>query len=269
MSLAGIAAGGGRKRIFLGLLTASCFAVCLLLLIFFILPWIGPGAQWLGNISILLGIAGIVSLAWLCLTIVFHIYTGRNLPGITGMRHLCIRLFLPLMEMAGSIIGIDKKTVRQSFIKVNNEFVMAGEKPARSECLLLLLPHCMQNSQCKIRLNSDLGHCAQCGKCQIGQIRAMAEIFGFRAAVATGGTIARRIVAETRPDTIIAVACERDLTTGIQDSYPIPVFGVLNERPQGPCKDTVAPMQALLPALAFFLNKMPAEIELAAKPARK
>jgi len=50
----------------------------------------------------------------------------------------------------------------------------------------------------------------------------LAEKYGVDLAVATGGTIARRIVVETHPDLIIAVACERDLTSGIQDTTPLP-----------------------------------------------
>lgn len=262
MNLAGVAAQGGRKRIFLGLLAASCIAVCLLLLVFFILPWIGPGVPWLGHISVAAGIGGICLLGWLCVTLVFHIYTGKNLPGITGMRHLCIRLFLPLMEMAGIVAGLDKTAVRRSFLKVNNEFVMAQTLNTQPQKLLVLLPHCMQASNCMIRMGTDLSRCAGCGKCQIAMIRSLADKYGFRAALATGGTIARRIVAENRPVRIVAIACERDLTAGIQDSYPIPVFGIINERPQGPCRDTVVPMQTLLAAIAFFLGLPSSELAM-------
>jgi hypothetical protein len=57
--------------------------------------------------------------------------------------------------------------------------------------------------------------------------------------VATGGTIARRIIKENRPDAILAVACERDLLSGILDTYPLPVLGVFNSRPNGPCINTI------------------------------
>lgn len=269
MNLAGQAAQGGRKRIFLGLLTSACVALCSLILIFLILPWIGPGLPWLGDISVGVGIICICLLAWLCITLVFQIYTGRHLPGISAMRHLCMRIFLPLMEMAGRIAGFDKNIVRRSFLKVNNEFVMAQIPQLLPHKLLLLLPHCMQASSCKIRLGSDLSHCANCGKCQIAALRALAARHGFSVAIATGGTIARRIVADIRPVAIVAIACERDLTAGIQDSYPIPVFGVLNERPHGPCHDTVVPMRILIATLACFLGKSPVELELAARPGHK
>lgn len=255
MKLANLAAQGGRKRIFLGLLTASCVFLCLLALLFLILPWLSPARDIFAGLSIATGIATIALLAWLCLSLVYHIHTGRDLPGINGARHLCIRLFLPLMEMAGRLVGLDRLAVRRSFIKVNNELVLAHASPIEPGKILILLPHCIQASACQLRLGPDLGRCAGCNRCQIAQIRKLAEKYGIRAAIATGGTVARRIVVETRPKAIVAVACERDLTSGIQDCFPIPVFGVLNERPLGPCHDTLAVMPALEAAIAFFLGK--------------
>jgi hypothetical protein len=72
-------------------------------------------------------------------------------------------------------------------------------------------------------------------------------------AVATGGTIARRIVVEKRPRLIIAVACERDLTSGIQDTYPLPVYGIFNHRPHGPCFNTGLPLAEVEGAIRHFL----------------
>jgi hypothetical protein len=72
--------------------------------------------------------------------------------------------------------------------------------------------------------------------------------------VATGGTLARKIVVDKRPDIIIGVACERDLTSGIQDSYPLPVFGILNRRPNGPCYDTDVDLELIERGMQIFLN---------------
>jgi hypothetical protein len=52
---------------------------------------------------------------------------------------------------------------------------------------------------------------------------------------------------------IIAVACERDLSSGIQDVYPLPCFGVLNQRPHGPCLDTQVPLEHVEWAIKRFL----------------
>ncbi|WP_242864780.1 DUF116 domain-containing protein [Youngiibacter fragilis] len=50
---------------------------------------------------------------------------------------------------------------------------------------------------------------------------------------------------------IIAVACERDLSSGIQDTYPLPVYGILNKRPKGPCLDTLVPLKQVEKALEY------------------
>ena len=71
--------------------------------------------------------------------------------------------------------------------------------------------------------------------------------------VATGGTVARKIVVDKKSELIIGVACERDLTSGIQDSYPIPVFGILNHRPFGPCYDTDVDLELVEKGMITFL----------------
>lgn len=248
--------GGGRKRIFIGLILASCVLLCLVLCFFLILPWsgLGAGLHWLPLLSMTVGVLGIAVLAWMCLTLIFHIYTGLPLPGMRGVRHVIIRLFFPLMELLAKAVGMDRNKVRRSFVKVNNELVLADRKPVVPSELLLLLPHCVQSSACPRRLTHKLDNCVRCGQCPVGSLLTLRDRYGIQLAIATGGTIARRIVVQTRPRCIVAVACERDLTSGIQDSYPLPVFGVLNQRPCGPCLDTLVPLGALEEAIRLFLG---------------
>lgn len=248
--------GGGRKRIFIGLMLASCVLLCLALYFFLILPWsqLGAGQPWLPLSSMLVGGLGIAVLAWLCLTLIFHIYTGLTLPGMCGVRHVIIRLFFPLMELLAKAVGMDRGKVRRSFVKVNNELVLADRKPVLPGELLLLLPHCVQNSVCPRRLTYRVDLCVRCGQCPVGCLLDLRDRYGIQFAIATGGTIARRIVVQTQARCIVAVACERDLTSGIQDSYPLPVFGVLNERPHGPCLDTLVPLAGLEAVIRLFLG---------------
>ena len=248
--------GGARKRTFIGLMLASCVVLCLGLAIFLILPWSNAlnGVVWLERLSIIVGLVCITALMWLCLMLVFHIYTGKALPGAGSVRHVTVRLFFPLMELLAKFVGIDRGSVRRSFIKVNNELVLSRRKTVEPHKLLLLLPHCVQRSACPHRLVHNADLCLRCGGCPVGDLLDLRDKYGIRFAIATGGTIARRIVVQTRPDCIIAVACERDLTSGIQDSYPLPVFGVLNSRPKGPCLDTLVPMDALEDVIRLFLG---------------
>ena len=93
--------GGARKRIFIGLMLASCFVLCALVAFFLVLPWAGlfETRHWLPMISITFGISVIIALLWLCILLVFYIYTGKYVPGVDSVRHVhsfCVRPFIVL-----------------------------------------------------------------------------------------------------------------------------------------------------------------------------
>jgi len=119
---------------------------------------------------------------------------------------------------------------------------------------LVLLPHCIQDFECQIKITGNVKNCKGCGKCEIKDLIELTDQYQVRIAVATGGTLARRIIVENNPEAIVAVACELDLTSGIQDSYPIPVIGILNERPHGPCINTKVDIQKVKSAILDFLE---------------
>ena len=104
--------------------------------------------------------------------------------------------------------------------------------------LLLLTPHCIQLSSCVHKVTTDVHNCKRCGGCQVGTLLDIADTYGCHFVVVTGGTLARLKIKEIRPQAIVAIACERDLVSGMADVFPIPVIGVLNERPCGPCCNT-------------------------------
>ena len=108
--------------------------------------------------------------------------------------------------------------------------------------LLVVTPHCLQLVSCPHKVTRDPNNCKRCGGCNVGDLVALAEEMGFHFFIATGGTLARQVVYKTRPKAVLAIACERDLMSGIQDVYPLPAVGVLNIRPNGPCYNTSVDM---------------------------
>jgi hypothetical protein len=172
-----------------------------------------------------------------------------------------IRVLFPLLVVLGRCLRVPKADIRRSFIAINNELVLAEARRVKPEKLLLLLPHCLQNHACKVRIIGDVENCKGCGKCKIKDLLALSKKYGVPIAVATGGTLARKIVMETRPHMIIAVACERDLTSGIQDTYPLPVFGIFNRRPFGPCYDTDVDLELVEKGLRKFIAQETGETE--------
>ncbi|QGY41967.1 DUF116 domain-containing protein [Pseudodesulfovibrio cashew] len=245
-----------RKRLFIGLISGTCFVFCLMLAALWIVPYVGlksihPAAAWVLGALVVFFICFVSVAYW---GLFLNIILRRPLPGSRRYRGLTVKLFLPVMVLLGRAMGIDKESIMLSFISVNNELVLAEAGRYKPEEVLLLMPHCLQNSKCDRRLTYDINNCVRCGKCPIAGLLDLHDKYGVNLAVATGGTVARRIVVQMRPRMIIAVACYRDLASGIQDTYPLPVFGVLNERPHGPCLDTTVAHYLLEEALHRFLK---------------
>jgi hypothetical protein len=249
-----------QKRIFLGLLAVTVLLFSLLLALLWVVPYVG-----LINIHPSLPLVLGLSFALLLLLVLgsvgilgFTVALGRDLPFSRNLRGILIKLLLPLMTGVGRLFGIHKDQVRRSFIEINNQLLLAQHPRATPEELLLLMPHCLQFHECQFRITGSVIHCKRCGKCPIKGLAELSDKYGVGLAVATGGTLARRIVVERRPKLIIAVACERDLSSGIQDSYPLPVFGITNYRPNGPCFDTQVNLERVEEALrTFLINPQP------------
>lgn len=246
---------GVKKRLFIGLITLTSILLSLILVFLWWIPYVGfknihPTAPYI--LGFFFGLI-LLAILWSSLGLVLSILLKKNVFFAHKIRGLTIKFFLPLMVMLGKVLGISKQKVRASFIKVNNELVLSEKKRYKPSEILLLLPHCLQNSRCDIRLTYNIYNCKECGKCPLAGLIALHKKYGINIAIATGGTIARRIVVNTRPKMIIAVACERDLSSGIQDTYPLPVYGILNQRPKGPCLDTLVTLSHVEKILECFL----------------
>lgn len=139
----------------------------------------------------------------------------------------------------------NKDVPRRIYIRVNNILARYGIKKKCFSEMLILLPHCMQNKNCSRSITDSIDNCRRCGGCKIGEVADIAELWGIRVVVAKGGTAARNTVKNLKPDVIIAVACERELISGIGDVSNIPVIGVINQRPDGYCTNTTVDIQEL------------------------
>ncbi len=151
---------------------------------------------------------------------------------------LGMRLVIPFAIFVTGLFNGDKDAIRGLFVDVNNIFVQSGRTGCKPGDILVLLPHCLQNSECACKVTNDINNCRQCGRCAIGEILGLVCGKGVKACVVTGGTAARNLIARQKPKMILSVACERDLALGITDVSGIPVIGVINERPNGPCFNT-------------------------------
>ncbi len=229
-----------EKRIFILILLIFCGLIVAIAILLWLIPYLGFSNihRYLPHVMAALFALIVGFFVGGALTMIFTILKGKNLFFNTKIRGLVIRILFPAIVALGRLLGYSKDTIRQSFVAVNNHLVMAEAPKVKGRDILLLLPHCLQNHQCDVRITWDVYNCKGCGRCRIKDLVELSQEYGVQISIATGGTLARKIVVEKRPKVIVAVACERDLSSGIQDAYPIPVFGVLNIRPNGPCFNT-------------------------------
>lgn len=171
-----------------------------------------PALLW----SALLGI-GAILWGWWSLLFVSH-QSGRSiLPERLAERGPFLRLMRLTSRVAGRFGRRD--WVENAAVKVYNDLALTrGRKVGQGE-LLLLIPRCLS----KVTLDGVLG---------------IAGKYGVPVFVATRGQLARRVIRERRPRAVVAVACERDMVSGLHDvAGKIPVLGLTMTLPAGPCKD--------------------------------
>jgi hypothetical protein len=183
--------------------------------------------------------------------------TATSLSGVDflyvyGRRSVTVRMLFPVALFLAKLIRYDRMKLMASFVEVNNSLTVARSARIKGERILVLLPHCLQIDICQRKVTGDLTNCLRCGKCPVGEFIEMGEKHDLKIEVVNGGTLARRRVAMWKPQGIIAVACERDLTLGILDVIPIPVYGVISDRPHGPCINTNVDMKMVDEAINFF-----------------
>ena len=245
-----------QKRIFIALLAVTCVILAGLAYVLWWVPYVG-----LRNIHpylplILAVILGLVVLAVAggSVLLTLTILAGRDFFLSRKLRGAVVKILFPLLVVMGKLFGLSREKISHSFVAINNQLVLAQDLKIGPSRLLLLMPHCLQNHDCRVKITGNVENCEGCGKCPIKELLVIAHKYDIELAVATGGTIARRIVVQKRPKLIIAVACERDLTSGIQDTYPLPVYGIFNRRPFGPCFNTGLPLEEVEMAICHFLD---------------
>jgi hypothetical protein len=137
--------------------------------------------------------------------------------------------FLRIMNYTSSVAQVfgRRDWVEHAAIDVYNTLaVRRGRKVGKGE-LLVLIPRCLS----KIALDGVLG---------------IAGRYDVPVFVATRGQLARRVIKERRPRAVVAVACERDMMTGLRDvAGKLPVLGLTMRLPNGPCRDAMLDLETM------------------------
>jgi len=243
-----------RKRLFVFLLASSLFSVALI----FLFAWWLVSKQYLILNQIILTLALVFFiLLFLIISIgvfllVYSLWSFRVYKGANVFIRKAIDFLFPMALKLGHWLGIDDDKIKNSYIQVSNQLVKLEQEMIPLEKILILAPHCLQRVQCPYKITVDVNNCRSCGQCPVGDLLTLSREKGTQLVIATGGTFARKFIKEKRPKAIVAIACERDLTSGIQDVEVIPVIGIINQRPEGPCHNTRVNLCQVEKAVDYF-----------------
>jgi hypothetical protein len=244
------------KRLFVALMGVTCLLIAGIILFLWWaqktgLAGINPLLPKITGVTL-----GLLAAAILFGTILLLLTTAlsRDILFTRFLRGVVIKFLLPVIEFIGRVLGIPRDTIRQSFIAMNNSLVLSQKLLIKPDRILILLPHCIQLFDCEIKVTGAISKWVRCGRCDISGLSELAEKYRIDISVATGGTLARKVITEKRPKLVVAVACEGDLTSGIKDCYPLPVLGILNDRPFGPCFNTRVETQKIDEALQLVIG---------------
>lgn len=222
------------------LLLSFIVLVFIILLAFLFLYLVLPRFEQYGRtgvvvITVLVSAIAIFLLVWYVFLLVAALSKKNYLFMCLEKGTNLLTLLFPVIAKLAESFGISRDRLSHSFIKVSNTLV-----PPRiyGETILALLPRCLSRD-----LKREVGLICEAYPNVILQ-------------TAPGGNVARKIIRETKPRAIVAVACERDLVSGIQDVAPkIPVLGICNSRPTGPCKNTIVDLDEFRKALEMFCRQ--------------
>jgi hypothetical protein len=189
-----------------------------------------PHALWL-----VLGASAVASIVWWALLATSFAGRVNLLPG----RLAETGALLPLMRFTSRVAARfgRRDRVENAAVKVYNALALRRAQKVATGELLLLIPRCLSRAT-------------------LDDVLALAGRLGVPVFVATRGQLARRVIRERRPRAVVAVACERDMVSGLHDvAAKVPVLGLTMTLPAGPCKDAALDMPMLEKYLKAFVRE--------------
>ena len=179
-----------------------------------------PGFVWLG-----LGVVASVLWLWWGAILLSYVLRRPLLPERLAERGPFLRL-MRLTSRVAQRFG-KRDWVENAAVKVYNALVLERNRKVGKGELLLLIPRCLSRAT-------------------LDGVLQVAGKYDVPVFVATRGQLARRVIRERRPRAVVAVACERDMVSGLHDvAGKVPVLGLTMTLPSGPCKDALLDLNQL------------------------
>ena len=208
-------------------------AAVLLAVIYLLAPRLAGLVPWLpGALYTAVGALTALALLWLALIALSFVTRRALLPERLAERGLLLRT-MHLAWRTGALLGVQRDLTGHAAVDVYDRLALARTRKVGAGELLILIPRCLSREA-------------------LDGVLDIARRYGVSAFVATRGQLARRVIKERRPKAVVAVACERDMVSGLHDvAGRVPVLGLTMTLPNGPCRDAALD----LPKMEEFVRK--------------
>ncbi|MCI6456595.1 MAG: DUF116 domain-containing protein, partial [Clostridiales bacterium] len=126
-------------------------------------------------------VIGIILLILFSTVITYFIFNEKQVnKHLMKINYLIIRYIFPIISKVGGFINISKDEIRKIFIKINNAYIYSNKYNFNSEDLIILIPHCIQNHNCKLKVTNDIDNCRKCGICKISDLQQLKEKYNTK-----------------------------------------------------------------------------------------
>jgi hypothetical protein len=205
--------------------------------VFLLSPRLALLADWI-PLALYATIAAFITLGLVWLALIGASYTtGRRLlPERLAERGLLLRT-VNLAWRVGELFGVQRDWTDHAAVEVYDRLALARTRTVSANELLILIPRCLSRTA-------------------LDGVLDIARRYDVSAFVATRGQLARRVIRERRPKAVVAVACERDMISGLHDvAGRVPVLGLTMQLPNGPCKDASIDISKMEEFVRTYLGK--------------
>jgi hypothetical protein len=187
--------------------------------IYLLSPRLAQLASWLPGVLYAADAAlAALGTVWLALIGLSYVTDRALLPSRFAERGLLLKT-LRLSSRVGEVFGVQRDWTDNAAVAVYNRLAWAREWRVRANEMLILIPRCLSRAA-------------------LEGVMDIAKRYDVATFVATRGAYARQAIRERRPKAVVAVACERDMISGLRDvAGRLPVLGLTMQLPNGPCKD--------------------------------
>jgi len=187
--------------------------------VYLLTPRLAQLAAWLPRaLYVADGMFAASGAVWLSLIGLSYVTDRALLPERFAERGLLLKT-LRLSSRVGELFGVQRDWTDNAAVAVYNRLAWAREWRVRANELLILIPRCLSRAA-------------------LDGVMDIAKRYDVATFVATRGAYARQVIRERRPKAVVAVACERDMVSGLRDvAGRLPVLGLTMQLPNGPCKD--------------------------------